>query len=94
MEMETRKETHEIDDEGEVDIEEKLINALCELKIERKKRKAFKEELIKLKEISQNPKEFSHLKIRIKEVEKRENILTIHLKEISRDLDKIEAEFN
>jgi hypothetical protein len=94
MEMETLKETHEIDVEGEVDIEEKLINALRELKIERKKIKAFKEELIKLKEISQNPKEFSHLKIKIKEVEKRENVLTSHLEEISRDLDKIEVEFN
>jgi hypothetical protein len=38
-----------------VDLEEELINALSEIKRERKKNKSLKEELIKLKEGSQNP---------------------------------------
>jgi hypothetical protein len=37
-------------EEGEVDLEEKLTNAISEVKRERKKNKCLKEELIKLKE--------------------------------------------
>jgi hypothetical protein len=91
MEMETRKGNEEDYEEGEVDIEAKLISAFSELKGERKKNKSLKEELIKLKESSQNPKEVDHLKTKVKEVEKREKILTSHLKERSKDLNKIEA---
>jgi hypothetical protein len=40
--------------EGEVDLEEELISALSDLKGERKKNKFLEEELIKLKEGSQN----------------------------------------
>jgi hypothetical protein len=93
--METQKGTYENGkeyyEEGELDIEAELINALSEIKRERKKTESFKEELIKLKESSQNSKEVSHLKIKVKEEEKRENILTSYLKEISKDLNKIEA---
>jgi hypothetical protein len=46
----------EEEEEGEVDLEAELINALSEVKRERKKNKSLKEELIKLKEGSQNPK--------------------------------------
>jgi hypothetical protein len=41
-----------------VDLEVELIITLSELKMERKKNKSLKEELIKLKEISQNPNFF------------------------------------
>jgi uncharacterized protein YydD (DUF2326 family) len=34
------------------------------------------------------------LEVKRKEVEKRENILTDHLKEITEDLNKLEAEFS
>jgi hypothetical protein len=50
--------------------------------------------LIKLKESSQNSKEDDHLKTKVKEVEKREKILTSHLKERSKDLNELEVEFN
>jgi hypothetical protein len=40
---------------GEVDLEAELINVLSEVKRERKKNKSLKEELITLKEGSQNP---------------------------------------
>jgi hypothetical protein len=43
------------EEEGEVDLEAELISALSDLKRERKKNKSLKEELIKLKEGSQNP---------------------------------------
>jgi hypothetical protein len=56
MEMETQKGTSESEEEGEVDLEAELISALTELKRERKKNKSLKEEMIKLKESSQNPK--------------------------------------
>jgi hypothetical protein len=74
----------EDDEEGEVDLEEKLISSLSELKRERRENKSLKEELIKLKEGSQNPnknsEEVVRLKIKVKEEEKREEILTSHLK--------------
>jgi hypothetical protein len=54
MEFENDEEDYE--KEGEVDLEEKLISALSELKRERKKIKSLKEELIKIKENSQNHK--------------------------------------
>jgi hypothetical protein len=97
MEMETQKETIESnEEEGEVYIEVELIRVVSELKRERKKNKSLKEELIKLKEGSQNPKknseEVSLLKIKVKEVEKRENILTSHLKEKYEDLNKLQEE--
>jgi hypothetical protein len=54
--------------------------------------------MIKLKEGSQksnkNSEEVAHFKIKVKEVEKRENILTSHLKERYEDLNKLEAEFS
>jgi hypothetical protein len=54
--------------------------------------------MIKLKEGSQKPnknyEEFSHFKIKVKEAEKRENILTSQLKEIYENLNKLEVEFN
>jgi hypothetical protein len=53
MSLENDKEDYE--EEGEVDREAKLISALSELKREMKKNKSLKEELIKLKEASQNP---------------------------------------
>ena len=69
MAMETLKGTHENDEEYheecEVDIEEELISALSEIKRERRKSKSSKEELIKLKESSQNPKEVDHLKTKV-----------------------------
>jgi hypothetical protein len=60
MAMETQEETLENDkenyeEEGEVDLEAELISALSDLRRERKKNKSLKEELIKLKEGSQNP---------------------------------------
>jgi hypothetical protein len=42
-----------------VDLEAKLMSALSDLKMERKKNKFLKEELIKLKEGSQNPQKNS-----------------------------------
>ena len=55
MALETQEETtknNEGDDEeeGEVNIEAKMINALSDLRIARKKKKSLKEELSKLKE--------------------------------------------
>jgi hypothetical protein len=51
--------------------------------------------LIKLREGSQNPnknyEEVACLKIKVKEVEKREDILTSHLKERSEDLNKLQV---
>ena len=52
MALENDEEDYE---EGEVDLEVELICALSELKRERNKNKSLKEELIKLKEGSQNP---------------------------------------
>jgi len=52
---ETLKNEQEDYEEGEVDLEEELISALSDLKSERRKNKSLKEELIKLKESSQNP---------------------------------------
>jgi hypothetical protein len=52
MALETEQNYYE--EEGKVDLQAKLISALCELKRERKKNKSLKEELIKLKEGSQN----------------------------------------
>jgi hypothetical protein len=49
--FENDKENYE---EGEVDLEAELISALSDLKRERKKKKSLKEELIKIKEGSQN----------------------------------------
>jgi hypothetical protein len=49
MDMENKKRTFESEEEGEVDIEEELINSLNELKKERKKKKSFKEEIILVK---------------------------------------------
>jgi hypothetical protein len=43
------------EEEGVVDLEEELINALSDLKNERKKNKSLKEELLKLKHSSQIP---------------------------------------
>jgi hypothetical protein len=48
-------DSEEDEEEGEVDIEAELINDLSEVKRERNKNKSLKEELIKLKEGSQNP---------------------------------------
>jgi hypothetical protein len=52
--------------------------------------------MIKLKEGSQksnkNYEEVAHFKIKVKEVEKRENIQTIHRKEVSKYLNKLEEE--
>jgi hypothetical protein len=48
------EEEEEEEEEGEVDLEAELINVLSEVKRERKKNKYLKEELIKLKEGSQN----------------------------------------
>jgi hypothetical protein len=57
MELETQQNNKEYcEEEGEVDLDVELINTLSELKRERKKNKSIKEELIKLKEGSQNPK--------------------------------------
>jgi hypothetical protein len=56
MALETQQNVKEdSEEEGEVDLEEELINTLSELKRESKKNKSLKEELIKLKESSQNP---------------------------------------
>ena len=50
--------------------------------------------MIKIKEGSQNSnknsEEVAHLKTKVKEAKKRENILTSHLKERSEDLSNIE----
>jgi hypothetical protein len=57
--LEIQKGTLENDEEyyeeGEVDLEVELIISLSDLKRERNKNKSLKEELIKLKEGSQNP---------------------------------------
>jgi hypothetical protein len=79
MEFENDEEDYE--EEGEVDLEEELINALSELKIERKKNKSLKEELIKLKEDSQNPNSEKYqqmimkLKVQVEEVRRIEETL-------------------
>jgi hypothetical protein len=53
MALENDEEYYE--EEGEVDLEAKPINTLSELKKERRKNNSLKEELIKVKEGSQNP---------------------------------------
>ena len=57
------------EEEGEVNLEEELISALCDLKKERKKNKQFKEKLSKMKESIQdsiNPEETKKLFIDLK----------------------------
>jgi hypothetical protein len=50
MATETKKRTHESDKEqGELYLQEELINDLTKLKKERKKNKSFKEEIVSLK---------------------------------------------
>jgi hypothetical protein len=49
MATQTKKRTHESNEEGEVDLATKLISDLTELKKERKTKKSFKEEIISLK---------------------------------------------
>jgi len=56
------------EEEGEVDIEVEILSALSELKLERKKNKSLKEELIKIKEGSQNsnPEEVQRMIMNLK----------------------------
>jgi hypothetical protein len=90
MAMETQEQTlendkEEYEEEGEVDLEAELISALSDLRTKRKKNKFLKEELIKLKEGSQNPnKNFEevqqimiiiNLKVRLEEAKVIEKIL-------------------
>ena len=61
MALETQEENIEnnegdYEEEGEVNLEEKLISALSDLRIARKKNKSLNEELSKLKEVFQNPR--------------------------------------
>jgi hypothetical protein len=79
MELENDEEDYE--EKGEVDLEVELISALSELKIERKKNKSLKEELVKVKVSSKNPnyeesqQNFMKLKIQVEEARRIEETL-------------------
>ena len=70
------------EEEGELNLEEELISALCDLKNERKESKQLKEELSKMKESiqeSNNPEEinkvFIYLKVKLEEAKVIEEAL-------------------
>jgi hypothetical protein len=97
MALENDKEYYE--EEGEVDLEAELINALSEIKRERKKNKSLKEELIKLKEGSQNPKNseevqqmIMNLKVQVEEARRIEETLKNQLEEKEKMKERLEAE--
>jgi uncharacterized protein YigA (DUF484 family) len=96
MEFENDEEYYE--EEGEVDLEAELINTLSELKRERKKNKSLKEELIKLKEGSQNPNSeevqqmIMNLKFQVEEARRIEETLKNQLEEKEKIKESLEAE--
>jgi hypothetical protein len=105
MALETQEETTEnnegdYEEEGEVNLEEELISALSDLRIERKKNKSLKEELSKLKEGFQNPRKNSEeakktiidLRIQLEESKVIEETLKRQLEEKKKIIENLEAE--
>jgi hypothetical protein len=95
--MALKNDKGDYEEEGEVDLEVELINALSELKKERKKYKSLKEELIKLKDGFQNPNPeegyqmIMNLKVQVEDTRRIEETLKNQLEENEKMKERLEA---